>query len=95
MNMIRIEDQETTISFAPNRICKSAEVYTCMPNMLNRIRKLAETRPDCVKIQRDLGDYLFAEVDSSCIKIIPKRKFSEEQRAAVAERLSKGRVNNK
>ena len=88
------DEQETIISFSPPQISKTAEVYTCMPNMLNKLRKLSESRPDCVKIKRDLGDALFAEVDRACVKITPKRIVSDEQRRAAAERLAQRRKAN-
>ena len=89
---IPIDEQETVISFSPAQVSKSAEVYSCMPGMMKKLRKQAESRPDCVRIKKDDGDALFAEVDRSCIKISPKRTMSDEQRAAAAERLAKGRV---
>lgn len=88
---IQLEEQETVISFSPTRVSKTAEVYTCMPDWIKRIRGLAKSRPDCVRIERDLGDALFAEVDKSCIKLSPKRKMTEAQRVAASERLAKGR----
>lgn len=88
---IPLDEQETVISFAPSRVSKTAEVYTCMPDWINKIRKQSELRPDCVRIKQDLGNALFAEVDRSCIKLSPKRIMSEEQRIAAAERLLKGR----
>lgn len=87
---IPLEEQETIISFVPARVSKVAEIYTCMPDWLTKLRKQAEFRPDCVRIKQDLGDALFAEVDRSCIKVAPKRQLSEEQRAAAVERLRKG-----
>ena len=94
-NSIPFEEQETIISFGPPRVDKTAEIYTCMPNWANKIRKLAASRPDCVTIEKDSGDSLFAQVDSSCIRITPKRIMTEEQRLAAAERLSRIGVNRK
>lgn len=86
------EEQETIINIPAPQISKTAEVYSCVPSMVNKLRKQAETRPDCVKITKDLGNACFADVDSSCIKIIPKRIISDEYRAAAAERLAKVRA---
>lgn len=87
------DEQETVITISAPQVSRKAEVYTCIPSMFKKIKKLAETRPDCVRIKQDLGDALFAEVDSSCIKISPKRRMSDEQRAAAAKRLEKARVS--
>ena len=87
---IPYEEQETIISFSPTRVSKVAEVYTCIPEWVNKIRKLAVSRPDCVHIKRDLGDSLFAEVDKSCVRIMPKRQMTEEQRLAYVEHFTKG-----
>ena len=88
---IQLDEQETVISFSPTRISKAAEVYTCMPDWVKRLRTLAKSRPDCVRITQDLGDAVFAEVDKSCVKLSPKRKMTEAQRLAASERLAKGR----
>lgn len=90
-NGIPLEEQETVIVMNPKQVSDTAEIYTCMPNMLKRIRKMAESRPDCVRIKRDDGDALFADVARSCIKISPKRQLSNEQRQAAAARLEKAR----
>ena len=89
---IPFDEQETVIIMYPPQVSKAAEVYSCMPNMLKKLRKLAETRPDCVRIKQDLGDAIFVDMDRSCVKISPKRKLTEEQRAAASERLAKGRA---
>lgn len=90
--LIPLEEQETIITLQPSRVSKTAEIYTCIPDQLKKFRKLAESRPDCVRIKRDLGNALFVDVDRSCIKISPKRLMSEEQKQAAAERLEKARL---
>lgn len=94
-NTIPFNEQETTISFFPAQVSKTAEIYTCMPNVMNQLRNYAKTRPDAVTITKDEGDALFAVVDRSCVKITPKRQLSDEQRTAAAERLAKGRAKKK
>lgn len=86
---VPFDEQETVICMSPANVSKTAEVYTCIPNMIKKLRNLASTRPDCVAITKDLGDALFADVDRSCVKITPKRIMSDEQRAAATERLEK------
>ena len=89
---IPLEEQETVINFFPAQVSKKAEIYTCMPNVMKQLRKHAKNRPDSVQITKDEGDALFATIDRSCIKFAPKRKLSDEQRLAAAERLAKGRA---
>ena len=91
---IPYEEQETVIVVPVSKISKKADVYTCVPTMLKKLKNLAESRPDCVQIKRDLGDAVFAEVDSKCVRITPKRILSEEQRRAASERLEKLRGDN-
>lgn len=88
---IPFEEQETVIIVPSARISKTAEIYTCVPTMLTKLRKQAKERPDCVRIKQDMGDALFADVDSSCVRITPKRIMSEESRRASAEHLAKVR----
>ena len=91
-NGIPFDEQETVIIIPVSRVSKTAEVYTCVPGMLKKLRDWSESRPDCVRIKQDMGDALFADVDSSCIKVSPRRRMSEEQRAAASERLARGRA---
>lgn len=88
---IPLDEQETIINLSPAQVSKKAQVYSCMPNMVGKLRKYAKERPDDVQIEKDEGDMVFASVDRSWIKIAPKRRMSEEQRIAAAERLAKGR----
>lgn len=89
--MNKYDEQETIINIPAAQVSKIAEVYTCVPTMLKKLRKQAKSRPDCIRIQRDLGDAIFAEVDSRCVKIVPKRIISDEQRSAASERLKEAR----
>ena len=86
------DEQETIINIPAPQVSKTAEVYTNIPSMLKKLRDQSESRPDCVRIKRDLGDAVFAEVNSSCIRITPKRIVSDEQRAVAAKRLAESRV---
>ena len=53
--------------------------------------KLAESRPEEVKIKQDQGDMLIADVDRAYVKISPKRQMSEESKKAASERLARMR----
>jgi acetoin utilization deacetylase AcuC-like enzyme len=83
-----LEEQETTINVFPSVVSKKAEVYTCIPQMMKRLRKLAEDYPSEVAMNEH-GGYIDATVPSAWIKIAPKRKstMTEEQRQAAAERI--------
>lgn len=89
---VAMDEQETVIIFQPARINKVADVYTCMPDQMKKLRDLSESRPDCVQIKLDQGDAVFAEVERSCIRITPKRLVSEEQRRSASERMKKVRA---
>ena len=88
---IPLDEQETIISLFPAQISTKAEIYTCMPAMVNRMKKLAAKRPDAVRILKEDEISLTVEVDRSCIKISPKRLVSDEQRRQAAERFAAAR----
>lgn len=87
-----IDEQETVINILPAQISRNAEIYTCIPAMAKRLRKLAEARPDSIRIILDDGISVTAEIDRSCVKISPKRLISEEQRQAAADRFAVARA---
>lgn len=92
MEKVPIEEQETTINIWPAQVSKTAEVYTCIPSMVKRLKKLASTRPDTVRIIKDDDRFVIAEVDKACIKISPKRVVSDELRQAAADRFAAARA---
>lgn len=89
---VTMEEQETTINIFPAQVSKTAEIYSCIPAMVKRLKKLAVNRPDAVRILHDDGRSVTAEVDRSCIKVSPKRIVSDEQRKAASERLAAARL---
>lgn len=89
---VPIDEQETTINILPAQISKKAEIYTCIQSTVTRLKKLAATRPDAVRIISDTGYSVTAEVDRSCVKITPKRLVSDEQRKAAADRFAASRA---
>ena len=89
---IPMEEQETTINLVPARISRKAEVYSCIPDTMKRLRKFAGDRPEAVRIIKDDGLSVTAELDRSWIRIAPKRQVSEEQRKAMADRLAASRA---
>lgn len=91
-----LDEQETTINVLPAVVSKSAEVYTCIPNMIEKIRKLAEEYPhDVVIVEKD--GYVNATVPREWIKIQPKRKSSmdDEQRRRFVQIMNDGKAKKK
>ena len=88
-----IEEQETTINLFPAGISDNAEVYTSMPHIAKRLRKLYQSHKDQMKLNDD-GYYVSATVPRSWIKIQPKRpnNMTEEQRQKTKERLAAARA---
>lgn len=86
------EERETIILYteADDR----AEVYTHNKKMINRLAKLCAERPDEVEKIReaDTGAVTYT-VPRDWIRVVPKRRVSEECRAAAAERLAALRAN--
>ncbi len=86
------EERETIILYteADDR----AEVYTHNKKMINRLAKLCAERPDEVEKIReaDTGAVTYT-VPRDWIRVVPKRRVSEEYRAAAAERLAALRAN--
>lgn len=91
-----LDEQETTINVLPAVVSKSAEIYTCIPNMIEKIKKLAEEYPnDVVVVEKD--GYVNATVPRGWIKIQPKRKSSmtEEQRRQFVQNMNAGKAQKK
>lgn len=75
---------------------KHATFTSSETKWINKIKKLANEYPDEVKIMYEPDDnqgYLVAHVPKSWIKVSPPRKcnYTDEQRAAMAERLAAAR----
>lgn len=88
---IPYDEQETVITC--DKATKTAVVYSSILSDINKVRKMVESDPDNVKIRYDRGDDIMVEMPAAYIKISPKRKMTEEQRAASAERLRNLRRN--
>lgn len=84
-----LEEQETTINVFPRGISDQAEVYTCIPSMVQRLTKLHKNHPDEMSVIYKDG-CAHATVPRGWIKIQPKRKctLTAEQKAANAARLA-------
>ena len=84
-----IDEQETIINVFPKSLSDTAEIWTCIPNMIEKIIRLHEQYPGDVSVVVEDG-CANATVPRGWIKIQPKRKctLSEEQKRANAERLA-------
>lgn len=87
---VSLNEQETTINMFPASVSDKAEIFTCVPYMMTRLRKLAAEYPQEVEL-REESECIFCTLPYSWIRISPKRKctLSEEQKQANAERLRK------
>lgn len=88
---VTLDEQETTINLYPKQVSDRAEVYSCIPSMMAKLRKLAENFPDDVAIEKEDEIGLFANVPQSWITIRKPRQmnYTEEQKQAMRERLAK------
>jgi hypothetical protein len=84
-----MDEQETTINMYPASVSKTAEVYTCIPAMMQRLINLQKEYPSDVAIV-DGDGYIDATVPRDWIKVQPKRKcnMTDEQRKKAADRLN-------
>ena len=91
-----VEEQETTINVMPASVSKNAEIYTCIPSVIENLFKLYEAYPDEVCIVEGDG-YVNATVPRGWVKIQPKRKctLTDEQKRANGERLAALRAAKK
>lgn len=85
-------ERETIINY--NEGEQTASVYTYNRALQNKLNKLLGTEPD-ISIMRSGEEWTEYLVPKKWIKISPPRKinYTDEQRAAIAERLSS--VRNK
>ena len=67
----------------------TATVTICQQKYITKIKKLAKQYPDEVKIIKENKDSILAHIPVSYIKINnpPKRQYTDEERATMAERL--------
>ena len=92
---VSLDEQETTITIYPSQVQNYAEVYSCIPGMMKKLRKLAADNPDDVRIEKEDDIGIFVQVPARWIQIRrPKQvHLSEEQREAVAERMRLARAH--
>lgn len=99
MKYNRTEEMETTITFCRNE--KIVKVWTSDTTMYTKFDKLCQAAPDyyqCTEVARDRdGDIIsktYRITDKGLLSFRSGRvKLSEEQRAAMVERLRRGRAS--
>ena len=87
--------RETCVDYL--NVDDSASFCSSETKWINKILKLKESYPDDVQIQmmpEDNDGMMLAQIPKSWFKISPpkKREMTDEQRAAVAERLANARA---
>ena len=93
---VPLDEQETTINVFPKQISDSAEVYTCIPSMVSRLKKLKKENPKDVLIH-ECPPGIIAKVPQSWVKIAPKRKkiMTDEDKQIMLERFANGKEAKK
>jgi len=90
------DETETIINFSKYQIGEWAEVYTSDRNVMKRFEKFAEKHPDHCKLIREDNYSMTFSIHPKCAAIYPKapRKvvFTEEQKAALRDRLQSSRT---
>lgn len=94
---VTLDEMETTISLFPSQVQNYAEVYSCIPGMVKKLRKLAAANPDDVKVEKEDDVGIFVQVPAKWIQIRkPKQmNYSDEQRVEAAARLAAAREKKK
>ena len=82
-----LEEQETIINIAPVQVEERVNIYSSATTMLAKLWKLYEKHPEDVELIKDDKYGSEFTVPRDWILIKPKRKYSEEQKQVMAERL--------
>ena len=90
MNNLSAYERETIIVY--NQEEDGAEVFTYHRALQNKLNKLVGTNPDITILRQD-EEFTTYRVPKNWIKVSPPRQvnYSDEQRAAMAERLAAAR----
>ena len=78
-------ERETIINM--NDAEPTANIFTQQAPMMRKLLKLAEERPDDVKILKQTEEMLEVSVPKKYVKIRPPRFMSEEQKIAARDRM--------
>lgn len=71
-----------------------ASLTLCQRRTINRIKELAEKYPEeCQILAQNKDGSIFAHIPVKWIRINPPKQLSENQRAAIAERMRRNVLN--
>ena len=89
--VIPLDEQELHINYCPAEMGKTCEVYTTIPWAMKYLEKLVKEYPnDCAVIKDDQYSYT-AQIPFKLVKPRAPRKYTEEQRQVMLERLELAR----
>lgn len=83
-------EQETTITWM--RDLDTVRVYTCDNTILTKLKKHADEPEYILEKSSEYGSFFI--IPKNLIRFGSKREMTDEQRAAIAERLAKARETN-
>ena len=75
-----LEEQETDIIILPNQVEERVSIYTSSSNMLTKLWKLHEQRPDELLVVKDDKYGTEFSAPRTWIKVKPPKQYSEEQK---------------
>lgn len=80
-------ERETIILF--NEAEDTANVSTRSSSWIHRMDKLAQSRPDVVKVLQSSNDYAEYELPKSCIRIVMPSALSPEERERRSQNMKR------
>lgn len=86
------DERETIITTCDNT--KLVNIYTYQRKWINCVLRLAEERPDDIKILKQNEHMIEAEMPVKYLKLRAPRIYTEEEKAIMAERLLKAKEKN-
>ncbi|MCD8120818.1 MAG: hypothetical protein LUE65_01065 [Clostridiales bacterium] len=66
-----------------------ATLTFCQGRFITRVRKLAESYPECQIVVENKSGSVVAHIPTSWIKVNPPKRYTAEQRAKMGERLNR------
>lgn len=88
-----MDEQETIINIRNPQVEERINVYTTLPATMNKLLKLNEKYPNDIIITKDDKYGMEFSIPRNWLSIRPARKYSEEQRVKMAERLANMKKN--
>lgn len=90
---IPLEEQELHINFSPIEMGKNCEIYTTIPWAMKYLDRMVNEYPDECKLIKDDQYSYTASIPFKLVKPRAPRHYTEEQAAAMKERLRLAREN--